>query len=488
MKQKIRILTLLLLAAILSINSANAQQQGISRLISYQGQIKTSENLPLNGNHRVSVAFYSNTEGTDLIWKGEYEALVENGLFNILLGSGAYPLPEKLDRTIYVGVSIDGSNEMRPLSIMAGVPYALSVPDKSITKEKLNLSYLGGLSLNGKPISKPGSVLNLKSGLGMSLLYDEHSNSLSLSSLSGLGNVTSQSILSDPCGGTNVDGGPSTPAATNVIAGGCYNTANPNPTYPYLGYASILGGVGNTAAGTYSTLGGGYHNLITGNGYAAAITGGSNDTINEAYGFIGAGHDNYLGGQSGGIVSGEKNSVGSADAFVGAGNSNYIDASSYYAGIVSGTSNTINLSTSGFIGGGTLNTNEGPGSSIVGGSNNNLTATSSIIGGGDSNSIDVDYYATLSGGRKNRISTATASANYGTIAGGRDNTVSGTNSLSTVTFSADYSVISGGRSNAINGDYSTVAGGRNLTLGTRSFGFNAGSSAVNVSSDTNIAF
>src|SRR5258705_12012723 len=148
MKQKVRVMSLLLLAAILSIHTASAQQTCISRLISYQGQIKTLENVPISGNHKVSIAFYSDMEGTDIIWKGEYEALVENGLFNILLGSGAYPLPEKLDRTIYVGVSIDGSKEMRPLSIMAGVPYALSVPDKSITKEKLNVNYLGALYVN----------------------------------------------------------------------------------------------------------------------------------------------------------------------------------------------------------------------------------------------------------------------------------------------------------------------------------------------------
>ncbi|HET9135702.1 MAG TPA: hypothetical protein VFO76_03625, partial [Candidatus Kapabacteria bacterium] len=48
---------------------ANGQEAAIPRIISYQGQLKAENNLPVSGNHRVSVAFYSNTEGTELIWK-----------------------------------------------------------------------------------------------------------------------------------------------------------------------------------------------------------------------------------------------------------------------------------------------------------------------------------------------------------------------------------------------------------------------------------
>jgi hypothetical protein len=113
-------------------------QSNVQRIISYQGQVKST--LPLNGVHKITVNFYIDRNSKTSIWHGEYEAEILNGVFNILLGSGKSPLPDSraMDRRLWIGLRVDDGEEMKPLAEMASVPYALNVADKSITSEKLS--------------------------------------------------------------------------------------------------------------------------------------------------------------------------------------------------------------------------------------------------------------------------------------------------------------------------------------------------------------
>lgn len=63
------------------------------------------------------------------------------------------------------------------------------------------------------------------------------------------------------------------------------------------------------------------------------------------------------------------------------------------------------------------------------------------------------------------------------LTGGRANTASG-----------NYSVVSGGENNAAVGNYSAIAGGQGLSVGPNSFGFNATSASVDLSSLSNTAY
>jgi hypothetical protein len=117
-----------------------AQSTDIPKNISYQGQVTTSDGKTIGGNHQFTVTFYSDPHSKKSIWQGKYQADIVKGIFNILLGSGKFPLPSTLvmNQPLWVGVRVDEGDEMQPLAQLAGVPYAMNVPNKSITAEKLS--------------------------------------------------------------------------------------------------------------------------------------------------------------------------------------------------------------------------------------------------------------------------------------------------------------------------------------------------------------
>ncbi len=196
--RSIRPLALSLLTAtlLLVVPVAMLAQQAVTstptdnaRVISYQGAI-TASGTPVTGDHLITTTLYSDANGTVAVWSGTYKERITGGVFSVLLGSGAYPFPASQDfsKPLWIGVKIDGGKELRPLTQLSGAPYAISIPDSSVTADKMSLSYVGSISVNGKPITGKGTMLNLVNGPGTSLLYDETTNSLSFSS-AGVGSL-----------------------------------------------------------------------------------------------------------------------------------------------------------------------------------------------------------------------------------------------------------------------------------------------------------
>ncbi len=108
----------------------------------------------------------------------------------MLLGSGGYPLPAAQDfsKPLWIGVKIDSGEELRPLSQLTGAPFAFSIPDSSVTKDKMGTDYVGSITVNGQQITGKGTTLNLADGLGIALLYNDTTNSLSLNAINGINN------------------------------------------------------------------------------------------------------------------------------------------------------------------------------------------------------------------------------------------------------------------------------------------------------------
>jgi len=102
-----------------------------------------------------------------------------------------------------------------------------------------------------------------------------------------------------------------------------------------------------------------------------------------------------------------------------------------------------------------------------------------IAGGGQSGNLNrvVDHMGVVGGGQNNQAGSDNGSVGdntFGTVAGGANNTASGTLSAitggSTNTASGYISTIAGGRSNSASGSYSTIAGGwSNATSGNYTF-------------------
>jgi hypothetical protein len=190
-----------------------------------------------------------------------------------------------------------------------------------------------------------------------------------------------------------------------TIGGGADNQAGDNRGSPSdATFATIGGGLSNTANSTAATVGGGYTNTITGT--AATISGGEGNTAGASYVTIGGGADNEI-------------SVSPFNFFP------------EYATIAGGGENSVvgwsgNMLSWGYgatIGGGTNNTAGENWATIGGGYDNTVNGDSSTIGGGVENTIYGDsWYSTIGGGEENTIQR---SIHHATIPGGLWNVAGG---------------------------------------------------------------
>ncbi len=264
-------------------------------------------------------------------------------------------------------------------------------------------------------------------------------------------------------GGNRAGNGDSvtTNAGYATIGGGVNNTAS--------GFAAIVGGgADNTANGNYATIGGGFRN--TASDYATA-GGGNTNTASGATSTVGGGWVNIASGDSATIGGGAHNSASGPVSTVSGGWSNI--ASTYYATIGGGYDNTASGGDS-TVGGGANNTASGKDSTVGGGWANTASAAyATIAGGGPSDLNDptntnnrvTDDYGAIGGGAGNRAGNGdsdTTNARYATVGGGINNTAS--SQSATVgggwgnTASGNAATVPGGASNVAGGAYSFAAG------------------------------
>jgi hypothetical protein len=413
------------------------------------------------------------------------------GCFNLELGSGDYPIPstDQLDRKLWVGITVGEGTEMQPLAPLTAVPYALNIPDKSVTREKISADYISYIMVDGKKISGNGTPINVVGRNGMVIDFDTSLNQLTFYEKGVIGGQGKQEIVYQPCAGVNDNDDDS--EVTNTIVGGCGNKTV-NSTTPAF-YASILGGLNNQATGVYSTIGGGMHNDAI--GAHATVAGG---TYNNAQGdnsaIAGGGYNNATGTYSF-VGGGSTNTASSSDAVVAGG---YVNQSTaYYSSILGGHWNSASGSQS-VIGGGYSNLASAEFAAIVGGDDNTASGTESFVGGGNSNEVS-SALSVIVGGDDNTASQSKtfigsgfsnlASAEFAAIVGGDDNTASGTKSfvgggnsnevsaaLSVIvggddnTASQPKTFIGGGLSNLASAEFATIVGGDDNTVsGAKSF-------------------
>jgi hypothetical protein len=258
------------------------------------------------------------------------------------------------------------------------------------------------------------------------------------------------------------------------VGGGLQNTAGHN-------YTTVGGGYGNTASGPRSNIGGGYFNIASGfgstvgggqyniaSGYSSTIAGGSNDSASHEYAAVGGGRWNVASGWISTIGGGQYNTATMDQATVGGGHTN--TASGYRATVAGGYMNTAS-GTDATVGGGQSDTASGEQATVAGGMLNLASGNFATVGGGHTNTASYSR-ATVAGGYDNIASGLSASVGGGelntasgrgaTIAGGYQNTASiwratvggGDNN----TASGSYATVPGGYADTAAGDYSLAAG------------------------------
>lgn len=251
------------------------------------------------------------------------------------------------------------------------------------------------------------------------------------------GNGLGEDVRSATIGGGGLDGFP------NIVSGEA---------------GSIGGGAGNSAA-EFATVAGGLCNSA--DGFRSAIGGGGYNVADRDSATIAGGYGNRASGSHATISGGTINAALEVNATVGGGSGN--TASERHTFIGGGSSNTAGGLAS-VTAGGVYNASLAAYAAVGGGISNAAKARGAVVAGGAGNAAAGDD-ATISGGLNNRVSD-----NYGTVGGGRANQAGNSNPDPG---DAPYASVGGGDSNLAAGAYSVVPGGAYNTAGG-AFSFAAG--------------
>ncbi len=399
-------------------------------------------------------------DGREVVWEGQYRTRVENGLLNLELGSGDYPLPgsSAMDRSLWIGIQVGEGPEMTPRTRLSAVPYALTVPDGSVTFDKLGVDYVSSIMIDGEKVTGKGSSLNITGGEGVDLQYDRLRGSMQI-----------DLRRSGEDEGTRRDGekGGSTQTPNSTVYWSEAGNRGTRPGTDYVGTSDaeeleIHVNSGNTTANAGDkrvmlydpqpnspNLIGGYQGNLPGRGSAieggTIGGGGKNNRVNEVkddYGTIGGGAGNIAGG------FGINSTTDDTYATVGGGQEN--QAQAYYS----------------TVGGGYQNQAQFYSSTVGGGYQNQAQASSSTVGGGYNNRAE-ERGSTVGGGSYNKTQRQ-----FSTVGGGAYNEAQ-----------AEFSTVGGGHYNLAKGTASAIPGGRYLTVGDNSFGYNGDNATTPTQTD-----
>lgn len=174
--------------------SSTLQPTDVPRTISYQGILTGTDGKPMHdGQYAITVRLYSDAEGVQAIYDATYQVTVVSGIFNIMLGSGHAPLPmlDKLNSPLWIGITVNGHEELKPYTALSASPYALNVPnnaissdklqDGSVTARKIGTDYIGSLWIDGEKVTDRGGKINLEGTNGIDISFDIARNTITFS-------------------------------------------------------------------------------------------------------------------------------------------------------------------------------------------------------------------------------------------------------------------------------------------------------------------
>jgi len=441
----------IIISSLFLVSSLTAQEH----LLNYQGRL-TEDGAPFDGETDISFTLYDAETGGNELWSEKHSLEVQNGIFNVLLGS-LEDFPRNIfsvNDELYLGITVNDGDEMEPRSRITSVVYAArsavaaTVDDGVITGGKLvdDIDIMTSGTIEASTFMGDGSELTgivadhiSPESVGSEELADGAITSDKLADdidIETSGKIIADIYLINGWIGTEeeesvevrVNNEPvlkilpeffQEDFLPNVVIG---SSSNEIEVGEFMVASTISGGTDNTIEEAAATISGGRSNQV--NGFSSTIGGGSDNSISGSYSGIGGGRDNMANGSNSTIGGGRDNSaIGDYSTIIG-GWSN--EANGIYSTIGGGRDNTADGDYS-FVAGGYNNIASGNGSFVSGGElsfhGNEASGRNSFVGGGNGNTASANN-SFVGGGRDN-----TANASGGFIAGGNDNFASGPNAF-----------------------------------------------------------
>jgi len=257
---------------------------GVPQLMNYQGKLTATSGGCLNDTLQMTFSIYPDTLGSPYDWtETQYEVVVKEGVFNVLLGSVDSIPTSVFDGNVkYLGVQVESDLEMRPLKPIISVAYAYrsneaDSADFAWTAENADL-------LDGQHASAFLSTANDYGRSGVATdLYEE------------------TTTLTDKY--VNETGPDSVVAASGTAFLGKVTGGSSSTMYGVEGYGE------NTSSG--NVLAGYFHTSSSGTGHHYGILGeGVGSSSKSAYGVRGIASNSSNGSALGGYFTAEEAGTG----------------------------------------------------------------------------------------------------------------------------------------------------------------------------------
>ena len=125
MKNRVTLLCIMLLTLLLSATEGNGQN-GIPRLLSYQGVLTDKFNAPIaDGAYTITIRLYDVSNGGAPLWEEQNSVTTFDGVFSVVLGN-TQPINLAFDNPYWLGIELQGEPEMRPRLPLVTSPYAFN--------------------------------------------------------------------------------------------------------------------------------------------------------------------------------------------------------------------------------------------------------------------------------------------------------------------------------------------------------------------------
>ena len=125
--------------------------------LTYQGRLKTIQGVPVNTPTNIVFRIYDVATGGVKLWEEAHtNVAVENGIFMVILGKTASLAGLAFDKTYYMGLELNGGEEMTPRLEMTSSPYAMNTVKQTSNAAETLL----------KTLTTPKSVAVAPSGSG----------------------------------------------------------------------------------------------------------------------------------------------------------------------------------------------------------------------------------------------------------------------------------------------------------------------------------
>jgi hypothetical protein len=132
---------------------ADAPQIIIPSTFNYQGFLRDGQGNPMGGSHAIKVSLWTDvTGGTSPLYDETFSNVsVRDGLFNVVMGSTKTMSPSYFQNVspIFVGVSVDGGDELLPRQRIHPVPWALLSTSAQEATTLVNGASVDNVKLNG---------------------------------------------------------------------------------------------------------------------------------------------------------------------------------------------------------------------------------------------------------------------------------------------------------------------------------------------------